>query len=145
VITAVFNVSALDVNTYIINGKQNPTINLKAGNSYEFNIYAPANPFWIKTVSGNGVNNGAPGVVGNGVDAGQIYFTVPATGAQPQYFYNCEFHPAMNGALTIGTFVPSSTVSSSSGGTSSGYIITPHITLLIVLSAVCIRLMRLLI
>jgi len=165
-------VTAFDFNNYVIDNQINPTLNLQAGSIYVFNVSAGGNPFWIKTVNINGTDDGVPGVWNNGVDAGVIVFFVPTSG-QTQYFYNCEFHPAMNGILNIVT-ASSSTASSSTASSSSSHSATassstatasasssstssstgkpsspatapePYLTLLISLSAVCCYLSKLL-
>jgi hypothetical protein len=42
---------------YVINGSNNPTINLTRGITYNFNINATGHPFWIKSVSSIGTGN----------------------------------------------------------------------------------------
>ncbi len=86
---------------YVVNGASNPTLRLVRGFSYTFNLNASGHPFWIKTISGIGTANAYhDGVTGNGTSVGVIQFAVP-THAPSSLFYNCEFHGAMTGMLTI--------------------------------------------
>ena len=73
---------------------KNPIITLIRGKTYQFNVNQKEYPFWIQTDSGtSGVqtnNNNLSsrqilGVTNNGLDVGQITFTVPAQNAQDEY------------------------------------------------------------
>ena len=87
--------------SFTIDGATNPTLYLVRGKTYTFNVTSVNHPFWIKTVQGNGNQNGyAYGLSANGVQSGTIVFTVPAL-APDTLYYNCEFHPVMTGVISI--------------------------------------------
>jgi hypothetical protein len=84
-----------------INGERNPILTLQAGNTYNFNVIAPNNPFYIKTdrVTGtfalydNGVTN-------NGATNGTVTIVIPDGIVPPRLFYQSANTFAMGGALT---------------------------------------------
>ena len=87
--------------SFTIDGVTNPTLNLVRGKTYTFNVTVANHPFWIKTVQGNGNQNGyAYGLSANGVQSGTIVFTVPAL-APDTLYYNCEYHAVMTGVINI--------------------------------------------
>jgi len=97
--TNVFTVGNSGASAYIINGINNPTLNLVRGSNYTFNISASGHPFWIKSVQGTGTANAFnTGVTGNGAQSGTLTFAVPMN-APAQLFYNCQFHAAMTGVI----------------------------------------------
>lgn len=106
IISKNYNVTNNGANAYIFNNAaftnaENPNFTLERGKSYTFQINSPGHPFLIKSVQGNGtanIYNG--GVTNNGIISGTITFTVPTT-APDTLFYNCEFHGAMTGVITI--------------------------------------------
>jgi len=86
---------------YVINGSSNPTLTLKRGSTYTFNISAGGHPFWIKTVSSLGTSNAYnSGVTNNGTQSGTITFTVP-NDAPATLYYNCQFHISMKGTIDV--------------------------------------------
>ena len=88
-------------NSYNINGTENPTLTLKRGITYTFNLTASGHPFYIKTIQGPGTTNAyADGVTGNGLATGTITFIVPAT-APATLYYNCSPHAPMTGVMNI--------------------------------------------
>jgi subtilisin family serine protease len=96
----IFNVSTFN-GRYIINGSENPSLNLTRGVEYTFNINAPGHPFWIKTAQTIGTSDQYnTGVTNNGTQTQQIRFNVPCNAPSPLY-YNCQFHGLMTGVLTI--------------------------------------------
>ena len=96
-----YTVTNLGSGAYVINGTNNPTINLIRGTTYNFNINAPGHPFWIKSVPGTGTSNPYNiGVTNNGTDNGTIVFTVPLAAPNPLY-YNCQLHIVMAGQFNI--------------------------------------------
>lgn len=92
--------------SYIFNGDgltnaNNPNLTFKRGGTYTFNVNSPGHPFLINTVQGTGSNNKYPsGVTNNGAVTGAVVFTVPMNAPNTLY-YNCEFHSAMTGIITI--------------------------------------------
>lgn len=84
-----------------LENSENPTIVLKRGETYVFNIAAPGHPFFIKEVRtitdadtyNEGINN-------NGTSAGIMTFEVTQDTPDTLY-YICEFHPAMSGIIEI--------------------------------------------
>jgi len=86
---------------YVIGGNSNPTLNLVRGNSYTFTINASGHPFWIKTALVTGTGSAyVDGVTNNGVDSGNILFTVPLY-APSTLYYVCQYHSSMQGILSI--------------------------------------------
>ena len=87
--------------SFTINGNTNPTLNLVRGQTYMFSISSTNHPFWIKSVQGNGNQNGyGSGLSTNGVQSGTITFAVPLN-APDTLYYNCEYHAVMTGAIQI--------------------------------------------
>lgn len=77
----------------------NPTLAFSNGDIVDFVLNASGHPFWIKTVSGTGTANGAPGVnMNNGTDINIIRWTISATGT---FYYNCQFHILMANSITV--------------------------------------------
>ena len=71
------------------------------GVTYLFNVNASGHPFWIKGASSTGTGNAYnTGVTGNGTQVGTLTFAVP-TNAPGTLFYNCQFHSAMKGTLSL--------------------------------------------
>ena len=63
---------------YVIDGSNNPTLNLLRGFTYTFNINASGHPFYIKTAQTTGTGNQyTSGVTGNGTQSGTLIFAVP--------------------------------------------------------------------
>ncbi len=86
---------------FFVNDNFQPTIQLKRGVTYLFEVNAPGHPFWIKTAESWGQGNAyTNGVNGNGTAAGTVRFTVPLD-APDLLFYNCEVHPNMHGRIEI--------------------------------------------
>lgn len=86
---------------YVINSSNNPTLNLKRGWTYTFNVNASGHPFWIKTaaVTGTGSTYSA-GVTNNGAAVGTVTFVVPQNAPNTLY-YICQFHGSMLGTINI--------------------------------------------
>jgi len=100
-----FQVTNSGTSAYLIDGVANPSLVFMRDSTYIFHVNTPGHPFWIKTVqstgTGNAYNNG---VTGNGVQQGNLVFTVPSD-APDQLYYNCEFHVNMTGSITVNTVV----------------------------------------
>ncbi len=89
--------------SYTINASDNPSLTLKRGFTYTFNVSSPGHPFYIKSIPGTGTGNAfTDGVTGNGTASGTITFTVPST-APATLYYNCSVggHTAMAGTINI--------------------------------------------
>lgn len=96
-----FNVTNNGSVNYVINGAENPTLELIEGQAYTFNINAVGHPFWIKTVSSTGTGDAYnSGVTNNGTDNGTITFVVPYD-APSTLYYNCQFHIGMAGIIAV--------------------------------------------
>ena len=102
-----FTVTAPDSANYAFIGSgfpvsaNNPTLYLYRGFTYHFTINSPGHPFWINSVNGTGQGNAYnSGVTNNGITTGTITFTVPMD-VPATLYYNCEYHSAMNGTITI--------------------------------------------
>jgi plastocyanin len=89
---------------YTINGKQNPTLNLVRGNTYTFtSSVSGSHPLWIQTQNGgyNASYTYNRGITGNGANNGStLTFTVPYD-APDALYYQCQYHPGMNGKIKI--------------------------------------------
>lgn len=101
-----FDVTNNGVASYVFNsddleGVENPGLTLKRGVTYTFTVNASGHPFFIKSVQGNGDGDAYEnGVTNNGTQDGTVTFTVPMD-APDTLYYNCQFHAAMTGVLTI--------------------------------------------
>ena len=98
----VFNVSSPAGGIYIVNGQNNPVLNLITGNHYTFNISAPSHPFYIQTsaVSFNAGNVYNTGITNNGTGSGTLTFSVSA-GAPSTLYYVCSIHGGMGNQINI--------------------------------------------
>ena len=88
-------------NNYDLENVENPSITLKRGETYVFNIAAPGHPFFIKDeriITEEDAYN--EGVDNNGTASGIITFEVGQDTPDTLY-YICEFHPAMSGTIII--------------------------------------------
>jgi len=87
--------------SYMVDQVANPTLTFCRGSTYVFSVNATGHPFYIKTVRSNGTGNAySMGVTGNGSDAGDVTFVVPAA-APDTLFYDCAIHAAMGGTIHI--------------------------------------------
>jgi hypothetical protein len=97
----IFTVTNNAQSDYVINGQNDPGITVVRGCAYTFDITANGHPFYIKTIQGAGAGNAyGDGVVGNGTSNGDLTWTV-ADDAPDDLFYNCSFHAAMTGEITV--------------------------------------------
>ena len=91
---------------YVIDGTNNPTLNLLRGFTYTFNINASGHPFYIKTAQTTGTGNQyTSGVTGNGTQSGTLTFAVPYN-APSTLYYICQYHGAMSGIINISDVGP---------------------------------------
>jgi plastocyanin len=93
--------SAYVFNSEGLSNSSNPDFTFKRGGTYTFIMDTPGHPFYINVKQGTGRGNAYnSGVTNNGAVAETITFTVP-TDAPDTLYYNCEFHRAMTGTITI--------------------------------------------
>ena len=87
---------------YLIGGVKNPDIVVRRGSTYIFDLQIPGHPFHLQT-SGPGFNSAnrfTTGFSGSGQTSGRFAWTVPAS-APDQLYYQCQFHRAMHGLITV--------------------------------------------
>ena len=90
----------------MIDGSNNPTLNLLRGFTYTFNINATGHPFYIKTAQTTGTGNQyTSGVTGNSTQSGTLTFAVPYN-APSTLYYICQYHTAMKGTISISDVGP---------------------------------------
>jgi len=96
-----YTVTNSGASDYVIDGSNDPTLNLLRGFTYTFSVNASGHPFWIKTAqvigTGSAYNNG---VTNNGTDNGTITFAVPYN-APSTLYYICQYHIDMVGTISI--------------------------------------------
>jgi len=99
-----FNVTNDGSAAYVFSGAiegSNPTLTLKRGNTYTFDINASGHPFWIKTNFSTGTGDAYnDGVTNNGIANGIITFNVKYN-APSTLYYNCQNHSSMKGTINI--------------------------------------------
>ena len=94
------NVTAVNSQDYTFSGDvagNDPTINIKVGDTIVFNVNAPGHPFYLKTQAGVGTGDLVGGVTNNGTTNGSITFT-PDEGV---YYYQCSLHGGMFGSIIV--------------------------------------------
>ena len=74
-----------------------PALAFNNGDVVDFVVSASGHPFWIKTAQATGTGSGASGVTNNGTQSGTVQWTVGSTGT---FYYICQFHAGMVGAIT---------------------------------------------
>jgi uncharacterized repeat protein (TIGR02543 family) len=103
--TYTLNVSANGNQDYVFSGSDftgdisgnDPTINIKTGDTINFVVDAAGHPFYLKTVAGVGTQNVVDGIQNNGTVNGTISFT-PDEGV---YYYQCSLHGGMFGSIIV--------------------------------------------
>ena len=79
----------------------NPVVKLYKGQTYNFDISSPGNPFSIKTNrTGGSLNRYTTGVIGEAIEQGTITFTIPAD-APATLYYVSETNPDAGGVFEI--------------------------------------------
>ena len=81
----------------------NVTINVKKGDTLQFNINAISHPFWISDRQGTGQPNPSEipsGITGNGSESATIVWDT-SVAAVGQYHYNCGLHSTMYGIINV--------------------------------------------
>ena len=86
---------------YEINGVKNPTLFVRRGQTYTFNLNTQNHPFYLQT-TGNGHQSAHiyGGFSGNGQTSGEYQWVVPQD-APDELFYQCKFHSVMFGKITV--------------------------------------------
>ncbi len=86
---------------YVFNNVIDPTLTLRRGTTYTFNLTVSGHPFYIKTAQVTGTGSAYnDGVTTNGAETGAFTFTVPMTAPNTLY-YICSLHGAMTGIINI--------------------------------------------
>jgi len=76
---------------------ENASLSFRNGDKITFTVDAVGHPFILKDVPGAGTSN-ALNIPNNGIETGTIVWEVGETGA---FYYNCQFHSAMAGEISI--------------------------------------------
>ncbi len=86
---------------YEINGVKNPTLFVRRGQTYTFNLNTQNHPFYLQT-TGNGYQSAHiySGFSGNGQTSGEYQWVVPQD-VPDELFYQCKFHSVMFGKITV--------------------------------------------
>lgn len=104
----IYNVTAV-TGAYVFNGNglsnfHNPSLTCKIGQQIVFDMAATGHPLWIKTTQGTGAGVSTTTqtnyyVYHNGTeDTGNVLFRPRVAGT---YYYQCQYHNAMNGTITV--------------------------------------------
>ena len=95
------NISAV-AGAYEINGVNNPTLVVRRGQTYTFNLNTAGHPFYLQTTGGGyqSTNIYADGFTGNNRTSGEYRWVVPQD-APDEIFYQCKFHPVMFGKIIV--------------------------------------------
>lgn len=102
----VFNVSNSGSGAYVFSGTgtnsdSNPDLYLVRGETYIFSIDASGHPFRINSTNTTGSGSAfTDGVTNNGIESGDVTFTVPMD-APSTLYYNCEYHSSMAGTIYV--------------------------------------------
>jgi len=101
-------VTAQSSSNYILSGSDqngnvsgnDPSISVKVGDTFNFNLNVPGHPFFIIINSNGGFesNNLPSGITNNGASTGTVSWTPTEAGT---YYYICEYHPSMIGTITV--------------------------------------------
>ena len=100
-VTTTFNVVAAS-GAYVINGVNNPTLTVRRGQTYTFNLNTGIHRFWLQT-TGSGYQSANvydSEFTGNSQTTGEHQWVVPED-APDEIFYQCEFHPVMFGKIIV--------------------------------------------
>jgi len=107
VTTRSYGVSNNGTGSYLFTGDatgNNPTLTVNAGDTLSFNLVSVVDhPFWIKKINSTGtLNSVTTGTITgtNGAQSGILSWNT--SGVTPGiYYYNCQFHAAMNGIINV--------------------------------------------
>ncbi|MGI9460509.1 MAG: cupredoxin domain-containing protein, partial [Pirellulales bacterium] len=100
-VSSTLNVAAVS-GAYEVNGVNNPTLIVRRGQTYTFNLNAAGHPFYLQT-TGSGYQSAdaySGGFTGNGQTSGEHQWVVPED-APDEIYYQCEFHPVMFGKIIV--------------------------------------------
>jgi hypothetical protein len=100
-VPSIVNIAAV-FGAYEINGVNNPTLFVRRGQTYTFNLNTPNHLFYLQT-TGNGYQSAhiySRGFSGNGQTSGE-YEWVVSQDAPDELFYQCKFHSVMFGKITV--------------------------------------------
>ena len=100
-VPSIVNIAAV-FGAYEINGVNNPTLFVRRGQTYTFNLNTPNHPFYLQA-TGNGYQSAhiySRGFSGNGQTSGE-YEWVVSQDAPDELFYQCKFHSVMFGKITV--------------------------------------------
>lgn len=88
--------------SYTVNGVSNGLIFFEKGKKYRIHINAPGHPFWIQTVSGaySAGNVYSTGITNGGAQVGHILVELPQN-APDDLYYVCQYHPSMQGSISV--------------------------------------------
>ena len=87
---------------YEINSVNNPTLVVRRGQTYTFNLNTGVHRFWLQT-TGSGYQSANvydSEFTGNSQTTGEHQWVVPQD-APDEIFYQCEFHPVMFGKIIV--------------------------------------------
>ena len=76
----------------------NQSVDIKVGDTIEFNVSVGIHAFWIKSSAITGTSNGASGVTNNGATSGTVSWTPTTVGT---YYYICQLHGGMVGQINV--------------------------------------------
>ena len=99
--SSTLNIAAV-AGAYEINGVNNPTLIVRRGQTYTFNLNTAGHPFYLQTTGGGyqSANTYADGFTGNNRTSGEYRWVVPQD-APDEIFYQCKFHPVMFGKIIV--------------------------------------------
>ena len=100
-VSGTLNIAAV-AGAYEINGVNNPTLVVRRGQTYTFNLNTAGHPFFLQTTGGgyHWPNTYADGFTGNNRTSGEYRWVVPQD-APDEIFYQCKFHPVMFGKIIV--------------------------------------------
>ena len=100
-VSGTLNITAV-AGAYEINGARNPTLIVRRGQTYTFNLNTPGHQFYLQT-TGNGyqeANAYSDGFRGNGQTSGEHQWVV-SQDTTDEIFYQCKLHPVMFGKIIV--------------------------------------------
>ena len=112
----------------------NPTIYVRAGATYAFNLAVSGHPFHLQTVSGayssgNSYTTGLTHIADDGTvttgasallkEEGTLYYEIPS-GTSGTIYYACQYHSGMAGSITIQSDTTAAGVSFTTDKTNTG-------------------------
>jgi hypothetical protein len=112
----------------------NPTIYVRAGATYAFNLAVSGHPFHLQTVSGayssgNSYTTGLTHIADNGTvttgasallkEEGTLYYEIPS-GTSTTIYYACQYHSGMAGSIVVQDDTSSASVSFTTDKSNTG-------------------------